>query len=98
MLANAAISTLLINACPSIRYRLRSDLLDESPQDPEMEALQVLILKEPSAGRLWRTDVGARLAVGCPLCLRPRLSQLVDSALRRDNRQSKFLPFSSFTS
>lgn len=31
MLANAPISTLLANACPSIRYRLRSEVLDESP-------------------------------------------------------------------
>lgn len=44
MSANAAMSTRLANACSSIRYRLRSELLDESPQDPEMKALQVLIL------------------------------------------------------
>jgi hypothetical protein len=52
MLANAAISTLLANACPSIRYRLRSDVLGQSRQDPEMKALQVLILKDPTVERV----------------------------------------------
>jgi hypothetical protein len=52
----------------------------------------------PSVGRLWRTDVGARLAVGCPLCLRPRLSQLVDSALRKAFTTPSTVPTRSVSS
>jgi len=53
MLANAVISTLLANACPSIRYRLRSELLDESPQDPEMKALRTPKVGAPLATWKW---------------------------------------------
>jgi hypothetical protein len=53
MLANATMSTLLANACPSIRYRLRSDLLGQSRQDPEMKALRTPKVGAPLATWKW---------------------------------------------
>lgn len=51
-MANTVMSTLLANTCPSIRYRLRREVLGQSPKDPEMKALQVLISNDPAVERV----------------------------------------------
>jgi hypothetical protein len=60
MWANAAMSTLLAKACPSIRYRLRREVLSQSPQDSEMKELQALILQDPTVERVlsWQQPDG----------------------------------------
>lgn len=67
-MANTVISTLMANACPSIRYRLRREVLGQSPQDPEMIALQVPISNDPAVERVlsWQqSEQDRRSAASC---------------------------------
>jgi hypothetical protein len=41
------LSELLESACPSIKYRIRAEILGQSPASPEMHDLQSQILQDP---------------------------------------------------
>jgi hypothetical protein len=45
---NAAIAELLDSACPSIKYRIRKELLGQSTDSPAMLELQEQILRDPA--------------------------------------------------
>ena len=47
MCSDAVIKELLESACPSIKYRIRSEILRQSPESQEMIALQGQILHDP---------------------------------------------------
>lgn len=56
MPSRAAVDFLLAHGCPSIQYRLRLELLNQSPDSIPMRQLQALILEDPAVQALIRSQ------------------------------------------